>query len=139
LTFYLFIVRPSVLFYLPMVCVKSAACPIGDEAQPKATDTLLPLMPGSAGAMSSPSCEGSPTDATDSDSESRSVNFDDELSASDLDLIKRAKVAAIATAVGMTFNFGASNVGKAHIQVMGRVSYFAKGHARPENCAHTPG
>jgi hypothetical protein len=122
-----------------MVCVKSAAHPICDEVQPEAADTLLPLMPGSAGVVLSPSREGSPTDATDSDTESRSVNSDDELSASDLDLIKRAKVTATAAAVGMSFNFGASNVGKARIRAMGCVSYFVKGHARPKNCVQTSG
>jgi hypothetical protein len=122
-----------------MVHVKIAARPIGDDAQPEATETtsqelaeaLSSLKPGSMGAASSPCRAGSPTDTSDSDGKSRSVNSDDELTASDSDSTKRANVIAAAATIGMTFNFGASNVEKVHIQVIEHVSYFTKGHARP--------
>jgi hypothetical protein len=44
--------------------------------------------------------------------------------------MKRVKVTAAVTAVGMTYDFGMSNVRKARIRAMEHVSYFLKGHAR---------
>jgi hypothetical protein len=84
-------------------------------------------MQDSTDAASPLSREVSLVDGGDSDSESRSVSFDDELIASDTNSMKRANVA---TTAGITFDFSASNASKARIRVMERVSYFLKGHTR---------
>jgi hypothetical protein len=120
-----------------MVCVMHTSHPIGDEAHPKASDVasqevaeaLSSQVSDFEGAASSPSCEGSLVDTDDSESESWSMNPDNELTASDLNSMMRAKVSAVVTVAGMTFNSGASNVGKVHIRAMECVFYFPKGHA----------
>jgi hypothetical protein len=79
---YYSLLSPSLLFCLPMVHVKIAARPVGDDAQPEATETvpqelaeaLSSLKPGSMGVASSPCRAGSPTDTSDSNGKSRSVN-----------------------------------------------------------------
>jgi hypothetical protein len=122
-----------------MVRIKHTVHPIGDEAHLGATDAvphevaeaLLSQMSGSAGVASSPSREGSPSNASDSGSESQSVNFNNELTASDSDSMKRAKVVATTAAAGIIFDFGMSSASKARVRAMERVSYFAKGHDRP--------
>jgi hypothetical protein len=143
------LLSPSLLTFLPMVCVMHTSHPIGDEAHPEASDVasqevteaLSSQVSDFAGAASSPSREVSLVDTGDSESESRSMNPDNELTASDSNLTMRAKVSAVVTVAGMTFNFGASNVGKVRIRAM-ECLLLPEGSrltARPGNCAHTLG
>jgi hypothetical protein len=109
-----------------MIRVKHTTRPIGNKvllettnmASEEVTKALLSHMQGSAGATSSPSHEGSLTNIgySDNDNKSRSANFDDELTAYESDSYRRVKVIVATAAVGMTFDFGASNVGKTCIQ-----------------------
>jgi hypothetical protein len=89
-----------------------------DSVSQKAAEVLSSMHQGPLDVIASPSREGSRADASDSDADSRSNNSSDDLSESDLDSTKKAKVAAAATAAGMTFDFGSSNIGKDWIRAM---------------------
>jgi hypothetical protein len=85
------------------------------------------MVAATVGVVSSSSREGFVIDGSDSDGESQSDDFDDEVIASDLDSTNKAKVATATAAVGKTFDFGASSMGKDCIRTLEGLSYFVKG------------
>jgi hypothetical protein len=113
-------------------------CPTSGEVQREATtvtsqelaEVLSSMNQSSVGVTVSSSHEGFGANASDRDGNSRSDGLSDELTMSDLDSTKRAKVAVAAATTGMTFNCGCSTVGKARIQAMEGLRYFAKGSTR---------
>jgi hypothetical protein len=69
-------------------------------------------------------------DVSNSDGNSQSDNFDDELTTSGSESTKRAKVVAATSAAGMNFNFGSLTIGKDCIQTMEGLSYYTMGSAQ---------
>jgi hypothetical protein len=80
--------------------------------------------------------EGSSADASGSDI--RWDNSNDELMMSDSDSMKKAKVITATAAIGMTFHFDSSTIGKDRIQTMEGLSYFVKGSAQTSSSETMP-
>jgi hypothetical protein len=125
-----------------MVRIKHIMRPISEKAISETTnmvfedvtEALSPEMEGSADAASSPGHEDSSANTGDSDGESRSASSDDTASESD-----SSKWAMVTVAAGTTFDFSASNVGKACVSAMEiHARYFAKGHGRSPGSETVP-
>jgi hypothetical protein len=117
-----------------MVRIKQTAHPISNRVLPKPTNmasedvakVLSQQREDSVDAASSWSCDGS-LDTSDSDSKSQSSDSGD--TASESDSSKHTKVVTADAAVGITFNFDVSNVGKARvIATETHARYFPKGY-----------
>jgi hypothetical protein len=140
------LLSPSLLVWLPMARVKHTQRLIGGEALLEATDVtsqelteaLSSQMQGSKDAALFLSHRGSLANTGDSNGESRSTNSDDELTASDSDSMKRAKVTVATATTEMTFDFGAYNVGKVRVWVIECFSFFPKGHTRSPGSKTVP-
>jgi hypothetical protein len=95
----------------------------------RALQVLLDHNPYYNGSAVLLSHEGSVADVGNSDGNSRSDNFMDELTTSGSESTKRAKVATAASAAGMNFDFSSSTIGKDCIRTIEGLSYYTMGSA----------
>jgi hypothetical protein len=118
-----------------MACVRHTAHVSNDKTHLEVTKTtsrevaevLSTMSKDTLEAVVSRSHESSKADVEDSNDDSGSEASADKVSDSKSDATKKAKVV---TAVGLTFDFGPSRVGKGPIRAMEGLRYFAKSEAR---------